>query len=371
MKFASFVCSLACVLSLGSVHAQRAEPKPVMAEDIFTNVQVLKGITVDQFMGTMGLFSAALGLSCEDCHTGSDTGWQAYAADTNPRKRTARRMVTMMAAINRTNFGGRQLVTCYTCHRASDHPIVTPNLATLYSEKIIDPPDIVAPFPNAPAIDQVLDKYVRALGGDDRLAGITSFAGKGTSVGYGPESEPRKYEVFAKASGERTTITHTLDGDSITAYDRRSGWTAAPHRPVPVLALSGQDLDGLKLDAQLSFPAQVKKALTAWRVGPSDTIAGRDVQVVQGTTSAGVVATLYFDKESGLLVRQIRYVESPVGRIPTHIDYADYREVAGVKMPYKFTVIWLDGQDTIQLTDIQTNVPIDPAKFGKPALQTP
>ena len=372
MTCAPFACSLACALSLALVQGQTvAEPKPVLAEDVFKNVQVLKGITVNRFMETMGLFSAALGMSCEDCHTSSDTGWQAYAADTNPRKQTARRMITMMATINRTSFAGRQLITCYTCHRGSDRPIVTPNLSTLYMEKIVDPPDIVAPVPNAPSIDLVLDTFIRALGGADRLARLTSFVATGTSAGYGPESEPRKFEVFARASGERTTITHTLDGDSTTAYDGSSGWTAAPHRPVPVLALTGQDLDGLKLDAQLSFPARIRSALSAWRVGPSDTIADRDVQVVQGTTPGGVVATLYFDKETGLLVRQARYAESPVGRIPTQIDYADYREVAGVKMPFRLTVVWLDGQDTIQLTAVQPNVAIDPAIFRKPAAPPP
>src|SRR6195256_1846981 len=94
--------------------------KPLMAEDVFKNVQVLKGIPADEFMGTMSVFSAALGESCETCHDGN--GWASYALDTIPRKRTARRMVTMMAAINQANFGGRQVVTCFTCHRGSARP---------------------------------------------------------------------------------------------------------------------------------------------------------------------------------------------------------------------------------------------------------
>ena len=98
------------------------EQRPQMAEEVFKNVQVLKGIPVNQFMGTMGVFSAALGMSCEDCHSASDRNWEQYALD-NPRKRTARRMVLMMAEINRANFGGRQVVTCYTCHRGDPHPV--------------------------------------------------------------------------------------------------------------------------------------------------------------------------------------------------------------------------------------------------------
>jgi photosynthetic reaction center cytochrome c subunit len=347
------------------------DQKALMAEDVFKNIQVLKGTTVNELMGTMGVFSAALGISCEDCHTGSDTGWGAYAADLNPKKRTARRMVTMMTEINRANFGGRQVVTCYTCHRGADRPIVTPNLQTLYTEKTSETPDIVAPFPNAPSIDQVLDRYIQAIGGAPRLATLTSFAAKGTSVGYGPESDKRPFEIFAKAPSQRTTITHTLDGDSITTYDGRVGWVSAPHRPVGVLPLTGQDLDGARLDAQLAFPAKIKDALTNWRVGPTDTFAGRDVQVVQGTAPGGALATLFFDKESGLLVRQVRYAASPVGRIPTEIAYADYRDVAGIKMPFRLTVIWLDGQDTVELTEIQPNAPIDAARFGKPPAPRP
>ena len=164
-----------------------------------------------------------------------------------------------------------------------------------------------------------------------------------------------------------TTIIHAGNGDSTMTYDGRVAWLAAPLRPVPVLALSGQDLEGAKLDAELAFPARIKQTLIRWRVGNAATINDRDVQVVQGTTPGGALATLYFDDESGLLVRQMRYVDSPVGRIVTQVDYADYREVAGIKIPYRRTLTWLDGRETIELTEVRVNVPIDAAKFAKPA----
>src|SRR5262245_29143522 len=83
----------------------------VVAEQVFKNVQVLKGIPVDDFLGTMGFMAAALQFDCSDCHVGAGTDKVDWAADT-PRKRMARTMVTMVANINRTNFGGRQMVTC-------------------------------------------------------------------------------------------------------------------------------------------------------------------------------------------------------------------------------------------------------------------
>ena len=162
-------------------------------------------------------------------------------------------------------------------------------------------------------------------------------------------------------------IVRSPDGTSVTTYNGRAGWIAAPFRPVPVLALAGADLDGLRLDAELSFPGRITQLLRQWRVGPLALIDDREVHVVQGTGNAGLIATLYFDVESGLLRRQIRYVDSPVGRIPRQVDYDDYRDVAGLKVPFKWTVTWLDGRDSIELTDVRPNVPVDESRFGRPA----
>ena len=194
--------------------------------------------------------------------------------------------------------------------------------------------------------------------------------GKGTSAGYGPEGT-RPIEIFAKAPGLRTTILHTLDGDNTTAYDGRAGWIAAPHRPVPVLALTGSELDGVKLAAELMFPSRIKDTLGGWRVGLPTEIDDRPVQVVQGSRPGGALATFYFDSGSGLLVRLVRYANSRVGRLPTQVDYADYRDVAGIKIPFRLTVTWLDGIEKVALTDVQLNGPVDAAKFGKPAASAP
>src|ERR1700674_1763433 len=97
----------------------------------FKNVKALTDIPVDEFMGTMGLFSAALSYCCGDCHTGAGTDNPKWEADP-PRKIMARRMTQMVKAINKDNFGGGQSVTCWTCHRGSPGPAVTPSLDTIY-----------------------------------------------------------------------------------------------------------------------------------------------------------------------------------------------------------------------------------------------
>jgi photosynthetic reaction center cytochrome c subunit len=355
------VTSLLSLLGVASARGQKAE-------DVFKNVQVLKGIPVNEFMGTMGVFSAALGMSCEDCHAANDSKWENYALDTSQRKRTARRMVAMMIGINKAYFGGKQVVTCYSCHRGGDHPKATVSLAALYGATASDDDDdIVQQAPDAPSVDQILDKYVQARGGRERIAKLTSFVAKGTSSGYGPESDKRPLEIYAKSPRQRMTIIHTANGDSTTTFDGSNGWIAAPLRPVAVVPLTGGELEGAKLDAELSFPGQIKDSLRQWRVGRPIIIDGRKVQVVQGTSASGMaIATLYFDTDSGLLVRLVRYANSPVGRIPTQYDFSDYRDLAGVKMPYRWTLTWLDGRENVELTEVQPNAAIDAAKFTRP-----
>jgi photosynthetic reaction center cytochrome c subunit len=360
---------LGVALAGGQTGSAQTGPKPPMAEEVFKNLQVLKGIPVNQFMETMGFFTASLGVDCTFCHVAESGGsWEKYADD-NPHKRTARRMALMVSAINRDSFGGRQVVTCYTCHRGANRPRVTPSLAALYSAA---PPeetsDVITAAPGQASADQIFDRYIQVLGGAERVAGLTSFVAKGTYQGYDDPTK-RPVEVFARAPSQRAVIVHTPDGDSSTTYDGRAGWIAAPstQRPVPVLALAGEDLEAARIEAELSFPARIKQALGGWRVGFPATIDDREVQVVQGTSAGRVVATLYFDAESGLLVRLVRQTDSPVGNIPSQIDYADYRVVSGIKMPFRLTVTWLDGRANIDLSDIQANAPIDAAAFARPS----
>ena len=366
----TIVCLLSATLADGQAGAGQ---KPLMAEDSFKNIQVLKGIPVKEFMATMGFFSASLGENCTYCHVAESGGsWEKYADD-NAHKRTARRMIAMVNAINKSYFAGRREITCYSCHRGGDRPRVTPSIEELYGPPHSEEPDQFVEQPSkGPSADQILDKYIQALGGAQKLSALASFYAKGTYKGFS-DVETRPVEIFAKSPNQRAAIVHTLAGDAITTYDGRAGWTAAPatETPVTVLALTGGDLDGARLDAELSFPSRIKQALRQWRVGYPVLIDNREVQVVQGTSDGRFPVNLYFDSKSGLLVRLVRYMDSPVGLSPTQIDYADYREVSGVQMPFRWTVSWLDGRATTELTDVQPNAPIDAAKFAKPAPPSP
>jgi outer membrane lipoprotein-sorting protein len=361
------VCLLGSVLTASQAAPQET---PLLSDQFFKNVQVLKGLGVDEFLDTMGMFSAATGLNCTDCHVPESGGsWERYADD-NRLKTTTRAMVAIMTAINKQYFGGRQGVTCYSCHNGNRRPKVIPSLAVQYAVDPFneDPYEILQPASGAPSIDAVLDRYVGAVGGAARLKGLTTLVAEGTYTGF-DDFDEYPVQVFAKAPNQRTTILHSQYGDITTTFDGRSGWQASPieTKPAPVIALTGGNLEGTALEAELSFPGQITQVLTDWIVGPLTVIGDREARIVQGRKASGTPIKLYFDEESGLLVRLVRYSsESPVGRVPTQVDFEDYRDVSGIKFPFKWTSTWTNGQTVHQLKNVRINPTIPAATFARP-----
>jgi hypothetical protein len=282
------------------------------------------------------------------------------------------------------------MVTCWSCHHGRDRPSTTPSMETVYGPAAQEMDDVLAQMPGQPSANEILEKYIRALGGADRLASLTSYVATGTSIGFGGFGGGGKVHIFAKSPDKRTTVIEfeaaTGRGYSVRSCNGRAGWIKTPLAVLAEYEMTGTELDGARLDAQLSFPGQIKQVLGNPRVslpttisdlpGPAaqtsaDTNVGigqdRPVYVVQGNGPKGLLATLYFDKESGLLLRLVRYGRTPIGRVPTQIDFADYRDVSGIKFPFRMIFAWLDGRDAIQLNAIQTNVAIDESKFGSPS----
>jgi photosynthetic reaction center cytochrome c subunit len=343
------------------------------AGESFKNVTTtsLKGLTVDDFLGAMGVISADLGLDCADCHPGAGSDKVDWVIDT-PQKVTARKMIDMVAAINKTNFNGVQNVTCWTCHHGRETPANSISLDRLYGSPNDEKDDFVKQSPGEPTGAQVFDKYIAALGGTQKLAGLTSWVATGTSAGYEGLGGGGSFQIYAKAPDMRSTLIvfkdHPERGDSTRAYDGKVGWNRTPRAAVPEYQLTGSELDGVRVDALLSFPGNIKTALTALRTTTQD-IGDRDMEVVQGSGPNGILVTLYFDKKTNLLARMVRFSKSPVGRIPTQVDYADYRDVGGIKFPFQYTFSWLDGRDSFKITSVKTNIPIDAAVFGKPVVK--
>ena len=341
------------------------------AGETFKNVTTptLKVLTVADFMGAMGVISADLGLDCADCHPGAGSDKADFVIDT-PQKIMTRKMVNMVAAINKENFGGTQNVTCWTCHHGKEKPATTITLDKLYGSPNDEKDDLISQSEGEPTGAQVLDKYIAALGGAQKLANLKSWVANGASVGYEGLGGGGTFTVYAKAPDQRAQVIifkdHPERGDTYRVYNGKTGWNKTPRNAVPEYELSGSELAGMRFDALMAFPGNIKTALQAPLKTTTTELGERDVELVQGFGPDALVVSLYFDKKTNLLVRMVRYARTPVGRVPTQIDYDDYREVDGIKFPFSYTFSWLDGRDAFKINSVQVNVPIDAAKFAKP-----
>jgi hypothetical protein len=338
---------------------------PPMSETFFKNVQILKGIPVDEFMDVMGMFSASLGFDCASCHSEELYKDRAAFAIATPLIQRARQMLVMMNTLNRGNFAGQPRVTCFTCHRGQNQPASIPNLALQYSELIEDPNAIAVVAEGGTTADQVFGKYLEALGGAQRLVGLTSLVATGTYEGFNTGGAPVPIEIVAAAPDKRVQMVKVPDGVGIKTFDGRNGWAAEPWRPMPLMTLTGGNLAGARLDAVVAFPAGLQKAFGQWKVS-SATIDNRAVRLLQGSNPGESPVNVYFD-ESGLLVRTVRWNRTAAGTVPTQVDYSDYRDVGGIKIPFKVIMTWTDGQNIFLFSDVRPNAAVDPARFARPA----
>lgn len=374
LVIAAAVVVAVSVAALAPVYAARqikVADNQRSAGQVFKNVQVLKDVTVDDFMTLMGLMTASVGGDCADCHKDAGTSQVDWAFDT-PRKIAARRMSAMVMAMNRDHFGGRQVVSCWSCHRGRTRPIVTPTLDQVYGEPSLDPEDLVySSVPDLAKPETTIDRYLQAVGGAQKLAAVTTVTATGSSMGFRGFGGGGVVEVYAKRPDQRSMIIrYKVAGRDATvrSYDGKTGWIKTPLNVLGEYQLRGSELTGARLDAQLTFPDQIKTTLSRLRTLEPQQIDGKDMDVVQGDVAgaSGMFATLYFDQKTGLLVRTVRYGASPIGRMPTQMDFADYRDVGGIKLPHRIAFVWLDGRDSIQLDQIRIGAPVDASKFGTP-----
>ncbi|HLY17836.1 MAG TPA: c-type cytochrome [Bryobacteraceae bacterium] len=339
-----------------SPHGQPGAPAGKIAEQQFKNIQVLQGTPADQVFPAMQYISASLGVECEFCHVEGK-----FDADDKPNKKTARKMITMTLAINKDSFNARKEVTCYTCHRGNNDPVGTPPVVTTDAEPE-HAKEAAAPAAGATrSADQMIERYMAAVGGAEALHKITSRVSKG-NISFGGHETP--IELFAKAPDKRMSITHSANGDSITAFDGHGGWLGNTGRPAR--EMSGQEAEAARLDADFYLATHLKEIFSGFRVGRPDKIGDHPAYTLICLREGQPPVRLYFDESSGLLLRQVRYTDTPIGRSPTQIDYADYREIDGVKVPFRWTLSRVNGRFTIQMNEAQQNVPIEDAKFTKP-----
>ena len=371
---AAFVACVTGMVAQGQRAAAQgaAGQTPQMADQVFKDIQVLKGITVDEFMDTMGMFAAATTKDCTGCHAPEilSGSRDAFAIPT-PMIQRARQMTVMMNTINRTFFGNQKRVTCYTCHSGVPFPHRVPNLAIQYGAPPDENPDrlefVVLPD-RAKDIDGIFAKYLEAIGGAQAWTAVKSFTAAGTYAGWDTSHVEVPVDFFAQAPNRFTTVVHRKEGDNVYVFNGMNAWFAGIDAAVPNFTLNytGGNLTGFRVDALVQVaPHMIQKAYSRWQVS-EDLVNDEPVTVLQGTNQGETPVHLYFN-DAGMLVRLVRWNDTAVGPVPTQFDFSDYRPVGAVRKPFQWVRAWTNNRVVYKVKDVRLNAPVDAARFERPA----
>ena len=320
----------------------------------FKNIKVLNDMPADQMGQVMNIMSASLGVDCKMCHSSND---KDFEKDGNEHKDIARKMLTMTFELNKKFFEGKPEVSCNTCHNGRERPVSVPNLMPVEHAERPKQPAV------KPLIDDILAKYATALGGKDAAAKVTSRHIKASRIE--PDGKTIEAEdIWQKGSNVRI---ETRYGDYVVAevYDGKTAWKLGNNTAID---LKAYEIEQIKRDAQLFGNADLKTVYAKLDYRFMDRIDGREVYIVQATTADNQRERLIFDVATGQLVRRIASAMTVIGQFQYKVDYSDYKDFGGVKLPAttRFAVPSISW--TRKISEVKNNAPVDAAKFAKPCV---
>lgn len=327
------------------------------AAERYHNIQVLKDIPADELIPAMQFMTYSLGVECSYCHVEG-----ALEKDDKKNKLTARKMMRMMLAINRDNFDSKQVVTCNSCHRGAPRPFSIPAIAQTGTASSFETPPEGETTGNAPSPEDVIAKYLDAIGGASALSKVKTRQEKGR-ITIGGRDLP--VEIITSAGGKQLTLVHLSGGDSVTAYDGTSGWSSVPNRPAH--PISSTESISARIETDLQLPMHMKQLFDQLKSMPPENIGDRQAYVLVGINAGEIAAKFYFDKNSGYLLRILRYTSTPLGQNPSQIDNDDYRNQNGLKIPFVKTISRPNSRIAIRIDEVKFNVPVDDSRFAFPA----
>jgi len=369
-----------------SAATSQQDDKP--AEQANKNIQVLKGLPNSQLITVMHFMRTSLGVRCDYCHV-AENG--KYWMDDKPPKQVARRMIEMTSEINKANFGGQQVVTCNTCHRGQTKPVSVPAIGQgVFANTTREDPAAKQPDP-LPGVDQVLDKYFQALGGKAAAQKITSRVIKvswlrpklvngGTpNAAMITRGDTWAMEIYQKAPNKYLAVITSPNGIIQQGFNGTSGWVRSPQGQ---REMNSAELARFARQADLLGDFSLKDQYSQMTVTRREKIDDREVYVLEAqpkswsgapaastTGPARRTEKLFFDTQSGLLLRRTVLTPTALGLDPEQTDFKDYTEVDGVRLPFTIVVSYLDDSHlgtTRKYIDVKQNMPIDDSKFEAP-----
>lgn len=326
------------------------QTKTETAGQKYKNIKVLNDMPADQLGKVMNLFSASLGVNCNFCHVGND-----FEKDDKKEKATARNMIKMAFGINKDHFNGRPQVTCNSCHNGHQQPQNVPNLMPVAGDERPKQPDV------KPTVDQIVDKYILALGGTAKLAKITTRTIKASRIE--PDGKKTEPETVWYKTGKYVAST-TYDKIAVTeGYSGTDAWKRGENS---FIDLKADEAEQIKREAELFTPANFNAIYPKMDFRLLDRIDGRDVYLVTATTAGNVRERLYFDVQTGFLVRRSVVTPTMFGNFIYQVDYADYKDFGGVKVPTTIRYAMPNIRWTRKVLEVKNNGPVEEVRFAKP-----
>jgi len=370
-----FVCGSALAL-LGATAGAQEAGKDKTAEQAFKNIQVLQSLPESQLMPVMHFMRSSLGVRCDHCHV-AENG--KYWMDDKPAKQMARQHIRMTFDLNKASFGGRTVVTCNTCHQGRTKPISIPSVEQgAFAETTRADPEAKLAEP-LPGVDQLIDKYQQALGGKaavDKIQTrvtrmsmlrpklVNSGTPKAAMINRG---ETWSLEIYQKSPDKFLAIITSPGGIIQQGFNGNAGWikTADGQR-----ALSSQDVARMKRQADFSKDLKLKEQYSKMEVAGKEKLGGHEAYVIEALNQDGKKERLFFDAQSGFLLRRVVLTEMPLGLDPEVTDFEDYRDVDGVKLPFTVRTSYLDDNHlgtTRRIEEVRHNVPVEDSRFAVPS----
>ncbi len=297
-----------------------AQTKPVeTAGQKFKNLKVLNDMPADQMGKVMNMMSASLGVDCKMCHSLND---KDFEKEGNEHKDIAREMIKMTFLINKQFFDGNTEVSCSTCHNGKERPVSVPNLNPVEHATRPKQPDV------NPTVDQILAKYETALGGKAKIASIKNRTVNALRI----EPDGRTIEPETVTQKGAAVRVETKYGDYIVAenYDGKTVTKTGGGSPIE---LKPDEAEQIKREAQIFAGGDLKTIYSKLDYRFMDKLDGRDVYLVLGTLADNSRERLFFDVATGLLVRRIASTPTVIGAFQYQVDYSEYKDFGGVKLP--------------------------------------
>lgn len=321
----------------------------------FKSIRVLNEMPAEQMGKVMNMMAASLGVNCKFCHAANDGDYEKEGIE---HKDIARNMLKMTFEMNKNYFDSRAEINCSTCHQGRPVPQSAIPLMPVFREPRS------APLEKKPAVDEILARYETALGGKANLSKITSRQIKAQRLE--PDGKTFEDEEILQ-KGAKMSVRTVYPSKEYGDYTVEEIYDGANPRKLgngAKIELKPDETEQIKREAQIFVNPDLKAVYSEIVFDSIQKIDGKEAFLLLATTNHNLFEKLYFDIQTGLLVRRAAPTPTILGEFVYQVDYTEYRDFGGVKLPSVVKFAVPNIRWTRRVLDVKNNVAIEDSRFS-------